>query len=93
MSNYARMRITITGTVQGVGYRFFAVRTARRLGVCGWVKNRPNGSVEIVAEGVVGVLKGFVDELRRGPVSADVTSVSAQPEPYAAEFRDFDLKF
>jgi len=93
MSNYARMRITITGTVQGVGYRFFAVRAARRLGVTGWVKNRSNGSVEIVAEGAAGMLKELIVELRSGPAAADVAHVAVKPEPYTAEFNDFELKF
>jgi acylphosphatase len=93
MGDYARLRLTVTGTVQGVGYRFFAVRAARRLGLFGWVKNRSNGSVEIVAEGPAGMLKDFVAELRRGPASADVAAVNVLSEPYRAEFKDFDLKF
>jgi len=93
MGDYARLRLTVTGTVQGVGYRFFAVRAARRLGVFGWVTNRSNGSVEIVAEGTAGMLQEFVAELRRGPVSAEVAHVNVLPEPYGAEFKDFDLKF
>lgn len=93
MSNYARMRLTVTGTVQGVGYRFFAVRAARRLGLTGWVRNRSNGSVEVVAEGETGMLKELVAELRCGPAAADVANVGVQPEPYTGEFSDFDLKF
>lgn len=93
MGEYARVRLTVTGTVQGVGYRYFAIRAARRLGVHGWVRNHPGGSVEVLAEGPAGMIKEFVTELRRGPVSADVTDVIVQPEPYHAEFKEFELKY
>jgi len=93
MSTYARLRMTVTGTVQGVGFRFFTVRAARRLGVTGWVANRPDGSVEVVAEGEAGMLAEFVSEVRHGPAAADVIGVRTQPEAYAAEFNDFNVKF
>jgi acylphosphatase len=93
MNHYARLRMTVTGTVQGVGFRYFAVRAARRLGITGWVANRPDGSVEVVAEGEAGMLAEFASELRHGPAAAGVTGVRTQPEAYVAEFKDFNLKF
>ena len=69
------IRLEITGRVQGVGYRWFARESARRLGLAGWVRNRADGAVEVAAEGEQTDLDAFVDELRRGPPSSHVTLV------------------
>jgi acylphosphatase len=70
-----RRTYRIEGEVQGVGYRFFVVRVARRLGLGGWVRNLPDGSVEALAEGDESRLAQFEVELRRGPSMAHVTGV------------------
>jgi acylphosphatase len=69
------LRLTIRGRVQGVGYRWWAVETARRLGVNGWVRNRRDGSVELLAVGPGDALDTLVLACRRGPSGAAVTSV------------------
>lgn len=68
-------RFLVTGRVQGVGYRYFALRHAQELGVAGFVKNLPDGSVEVVAEAAEGALLSFEDRLRRGPSFAAVADV------------------
>jgi acylphosphatase len=68
----------IRGRVQGVGFRYFTQRTAVRLGVRGWVRNLPNGDVEVQAEASTIVLGQFREELRRGPRSAEVAEVLEQ---------------
>ena len=68
----------IRGLVQGVGFRYFTQRTALRLGVRGWVRNLPNGDVEIEAEASRMVLEQFRAELRCGPQSAEVREVLEQ---------------
>jgi len=93
MSDYRRVRIVVTGTVQGVGYRFFAVHLARQLNISGWVRNRDDGAVEALAEGEAGMLSEFVTGLRRGPGAADVRGVDATPEPYTGEYRRFEVRF
>ena len=50
-------RYTVSGRVQGVGYRYFVLRQAERLGVTGFARNRPDGSVEVVAEGSDGAAR------------------------------------
>lgn len=65
----------VTGAVQGVGYRYYAVREARSLGLRGWVRNRDDGSVEVEAEGEASVLERFLGILRAGPSHARVESV------------------
>jgi acylphosphatase len=70
-----RRRYVIGGVVQGVGFRFFASRHGRRLGLLGWVRNLPDGQVEVVAEGDQARLAQLEAELARGPSLASVTSL------------------
>lgn len=65
----------VHGVVQGVGFRFFAERTARALGVRGWVRNRPDGTVETVAEGDDVSVGEYLARLKRGPSGARVDEV------------------
>lgn len=65
----------MTGRVQGVGYRYFVMREADALGVTGFARNLPDGSVEIVAEGDDGVLADFEGRLRKGPSFARVSNI------------------
>ena len=74
MERYA-IRLTIRGDVQGVGYRAWAVDAARRLGLDGWVRNRQDGSVELLAIGPEAALEPLVTACRRGPAAAAVSSV------------------
>lgn len=66
----------ITGYVQGVGYRWFVVRTAKRLDVCGEVRNADDGSVEVVAVGEDHAVERLAEELARGPAGARVDRVA-----------------
>lgn len=68
-------RITVSGRVQGVGYRAATQLEASRLGLTGYVRNLPNGDVEIVASGQTKLLETLVSWSRRGPVFARVDSV------------------
>ena len=70
-----RLHAVVHGRVQGVGYRVTTFDEARRLGLAGWVRNRYDGSVEVLAEGSEARLRLFLDYLRRGPWGASVTSV------------------
>lgn len=65
----------VVGRVQGVGFRWFVRQQARRWGVRGWVRNRPDGSVEINAAGPPEALEGLMAGVRRGPPGAEVTEV------------------
>lgn len=67
-------RIVIKGVVQGVGFRYFARMRANRLNICGWVRNCPDGSVEIHCEGEESNLQKFIEEIRKGPAGVIVNS-------------------
>jgi len=70
-------RFLVSGIVQGVGYRFFAARAARSLGIRGFVRNLPDGRVEVVAAGSEDALREFQGVLRRGPAGAQVDGAIA----------------
>jgi len=65
----------VSGEVQGVGYRFFAQRVAARHQVVGYVRNLPDGRVEVVAEGALENVEGLKHDLAAGPVSGHVEQV------------------
>lgn len=73
-----RVRIKISGKVQGVGYRFFTQRSACTLGIKGYIENEPDGSVIIEAEGSTGQLEQFVRFVQKGPQWARVEEVDSQ---------------
>jgi acylphosphatase len=68
----------ISGQVQGVGYRYFAVRAARELGLKGWVRNLSDGRVEAYAAGPAHLLEDFEARLRKGPMSGEVRGVQVE---------------
>lgn len=84
-----RIHVIVRGRVQGVGFRYWAVREARFLGVTGWVRNLDDGSVEVTAEGPRDSLLSLLASLRNGPSYADVESVAPRFETATGEFRDF----
>jgi acylphosphatase len=69
------MHVRVAGLVQGVGFRWFVRERARRLGLSGWVRNLPDGSVEVVAEGDHAQLDLLRSELQRGPSGASVSEI------------------
>ena len=69
------LALQITGRVHGVGYRYWAVLTARRLGLTGWVRNVTDGSVDAVIQGAPNLVEIFVAECWGGPPAARVTSI------------------
>jgi acylphosphatase len=71
----------VRGRVQGVGYRASAAHEARRLGLRGWVRNLPDGTVETAARGDAAAVDAFVAWLRQGPRGARVTGVDVEEIP------------
>jgi len=86
-----RVRIVVRGRVQGVGFRYFVVLRARELGLSGWVRNLPDGTVEAEAEGPRPQLERLIHELRQGPRPANVTGVDATWSHGQAKHLGFDV--
>ncbi len=83
-------RYLVRGRVQGVGFRWFVEREAHILGVAGWVRNNPDGTVEVLAQGTREQLAGLRSRLREGPRAArvdDVQEVEAEPLKGLSSFR------
>ncbi len=89
--NSVGAQLTIRGFVQGVGYRYYCYRMARSLGLTGWVRNSPDGSVLAVAEGDRSLIEELIKELRVGPPAANVTDVDVAWTEYSGRFRNFDV--
>ena len=87
-----RLHAIIEGRVQAVGFRAHTVWQARALGLCGWVRNLPGGSVETEAEGPRPALEEFLEFLRRGPRSARVADVRVTWLPYQGDLGGFDVR-
>ena len=91
-SNIQRMSALIHGRVQGVGFRYFVLDQARRLGLVGWTRNRLDHSVEVVAEGDADSLEQFLAALRRGPRASEVTRFEHNSGTATGEFDQFTIE-
>ena len=87
-----RVRLLVSGRVQGVWYRDTCARVARALGVKGWVRNLPDGSVQVVAEGARDEVDALLEWCHDGPPRADVTGIDVVDELPAGE-RDFRVRY
>jgi acylphosphatase len=87
-----RLSARITGRVQGVGFRHFTTTRARKLGVTGWVRNEPDGSVRLEAEGGRESLEQLEEAVHDGPPSARVQSVDAEYSDADGDFEHFTVR-
>ncbi len=87
------LRAIVSGLVQGVGYRYYAIGHARRLGLTGYAKNLSNGNVEAYAEGERGLLEEFVKLLRVGPVTAKISGVSVEWVKPSGRYKSFSIEY
>jgi acylphosphatase len=88
-----RARLIIEGRVQGVFFRYHTQEMAVRLGLKGWVKNRPDGSVVAVFEGDREKVNQIIQWCHQGPSQAKVTKVHPVWEIYQGEFDDFSISY
>ena len=87
-----RLRAVVQGFVQGVGFRYYVLQRARLLGVAGYVRNYPDGSVEVVAEGDRALLEQLLEALERGPIGASVSYVDREWLPSRQQFHRFEVR-
>ena len=88
----ARIRLIVKGRVQGVYFRASTVQRARHFGLTGWVMNRYDGSVEMVAEGRSDRIEELIVWCRQGPPGARVDEVDLQRQDFRGEFSEFRIK-
>jgi len=86
-----QVHLFVRGRVQGVFFRASAQREARRLGLTGWVKNRPDGSVEVLAEGEEEEIKELIGWANRGPGAARVDRVVVRWRSFTGDYPDFRI--
>lgn len=87
------LEIRIKGEVQGVGFRQWAVQQARLMGIRGYVRNLPEGSVEVLAIGDPQVLNQFCGMLRQGPMSAQVDTLDAKEVQEPPNYDTFRIRY
>lgn len=86
-----RAHLIISGRVQGVFFRAETKRKADELGLTGWVRNNPDGTVEAVAEGELDMLERFIEWCHEGPSRASVSGVEVRREPYTGKYDAFAI--
>lgn len=85
--------LLITGMVQGVGYRWFVMRRAKESNLAGYVRNLPDGDVEVEVEGDRGLIIDFAEELKIGPQSGHVTDIKINWGEFENKFKGFEIRF
>jgi len=88
-----RMRLIIEGRVQGVWFRESTRRQALGFGLTGWVKNRPEGTVEVLVEGPEQEVNQLISWCRKGPPTARVSGIRKTEETWQGQFDSFDIVF
>ena len=88
-----RAEIIVNGLVQGVGYRYFVIREAQKLGLKGFTKNLFTGEVLTVVEGEKAIVDEMIKKLRVGPSHASVKSCKVDWQEPKNEFTDFEVRF
>jgi acylphosphatase len=92
VTDLARLEAVVHGRVQGVGFRVYALRVARELGLKGWVANESSSRVRVVAEGPRAKLDGLLAALREGPPAAHVERVDQDWAPATGAHQSFDVR-
>lgn len=87
-----RLEATVSGRVQGVGFRRYIQRWARKLGLSGWVRNEPDGTVRLVAEGEADAVDRLARLLWGGPPTARVEDVEARRAPASGASGPFEVR-
>ena len=93
MADEIRARAVVEGRVQMVFFRYSTCQQAQKLGVTGWVMNRPDGAVELVAEGAKQAVDALIEWCHTGPPNAQVANVTVTVETCTGEFESFNTKY
>ncbi|WP_053361576.1 acylphosphatase [Bacillus sp. FJAT-27251] len=88
-----QLQIVVTGKVQGVGYRYYAQMMAVQHGITGWVRNRPDGSVEMLTSGTKENLDLFLKEIRSGSPFSSVDEMRIEEKQHKERYNSFTIKY
>lgn len=88
-----RWHYYISGNVQGVGFRWYATSIANEFGIVGWVRNMPDGRVEIIAEGEIDSLNSFTNKLKTSYLGLNIHYIDIVKEQPTGEFKSFKIIF
>jgi Acylphosphatases len=89
--NEKRVHMIVRGRVQAVGFRFFTWETARKYHIFGWVRNRDDGTVEIIAAGSEPNMDAFIREIRKGNTFSRVRKLDILPENHSDHYQSFEI--
>ena len=89
--NILTVNLTISGKVQGVGFRYFVLQQAQEMGITGWVSNKSNGDVEALVQGEKADLEEFVAKVKEGPSFSRVEDVSLNWLNKAEQYFGFEI--
>lgn len=92
MAEKKAVRTKIEGRVQGVNFRMATYQAADRIGVSGWVMNKPDGSVEAFFEGTAENVDAMISWCYKGPPMALVENVTVSEENYTGQYTDFTIR-
>ncbi|RMG42873.1 MAG: acylphosphatase [Candidatus Dadabacteria bacterium] len=93
MNNNVTVHLIITGKVQGVCFRAWTRERARALGLSGWVKNLPDGTVEAVVSGPEALVNELIEAARSGPPAASVDDIRVEYLDKTDDFSGFDIRY
>ena len=88
-----RFHLIVSGRVQGVGYRYFCDRKAADFGLTGWVRNEPNGTVEIEVQGTQTQVESFIITIQKGPTLGHVSAVHRNEIPVCPDDSSFIIEY
>lgn len=93
MTSVVQLEAEVRGSVQGVSFRYYTRRQARDLGLTGYVENRPDGSVHVLAQGDRGALLALLEWLHSGPSLAEVSKVDVQWTRPSVRHAGFEVRY
>ncbi|MBU0520028.1 acylphosphatase [bacterium] len=85
------VHLLIEGRVQGVGFRYFALKCAQKLNVTGWVRNNFDGTVEIEVEGDRSAVEEYIAKIKLGPTWGNVKDLSVEYKSYEGKYSSFEV--
>ena len=91
MEDELSVKLIVSGKVQGVSFRWFTVQAAREMGLCGYAKNLPDGTVEVTAEGTKTGLESLIKKVKQGSTFSRVENVEVDWGGLTIQFSDFNI--